>query len=360
MTITEVLRRKVCFILVMAAVWCAATPQQVVYVRHMPLSELIPTRWDDKERAALITAAKDGKLTAEQSKQAWQLARNKHELVIVRPDLWKGILTQIANNSDGEGYFPQKDMPEFPYKPYQLVQVPNGTVLMVDLLDSSEAFNRVPAELSRPWSRWSLWLLILAVLVYIAIPWPPKASGNVYAYRRLNSVILPDWLGYFLVAAFTALPLFVVSADSNFSGVMRDTSWIKICAWGLLAAIPGLSILFISWWYSCTYIELHDDKLAMHAPMKSFQISYDQIRSIEYFEMTSPRWLKRATLLLMYGSLFTMTAIYIMLSQPHAAARITMADGSSKTLLIEYLPRYQQMLKQVQQKSSCELKGFEL
>ncbi|MHB1460557.1 MAG: hypothetical protein ACYC1M_04660 [Armatimonadota bacterium] len=360
MPIKEALRRILTLFCVVAAVWYAVTPQPIVYVRHMPLSELIPNQYGDKERIALITAAKDGKLTPEQSDLAWRLVRAKHDLETVRPDQWRLIVDQVTSSDDGSLYLPLRNMPDHPYKPYQMVTIPNGTVLMVDVLDSSEAFNRAPASMVYPMRVISLFWLLGALLLYIMMPWPPKPSGNVYGYKRLNSIILPDWLGFGLAAFFTALPMMVISCDSNFTGTMQEVPWSRITAWSMLGILPGLSIIVVAWFYSCTYIRLNEKQVEFASPAGVQKLDYEQITSIEPHEFTSPEWLKRASLILMYGSIFTMSAIYIMLSQKHAGAKITLKNGRTKSFLLEYLPRYDEMLKQLQSKSQCELKGFEL
>ncbi len=360
MPIKEAIRRIVTLCLLIAAVWFTVTPQPVVYVRHMPLSELIPSQFGDKERVALITAAKDGKLTPEQSDQAWRLVRAKHELVLVRPDQWRDVFNKATSSEDGSFYIPVSNMPEHTYKSYQLVTIPNGTVMMVDLLDSSEACNRAPSGMVYPTRVISLFCLAGGLLLYILIPWPPKPSGNVYGYKRLNSIILPDWLGFGLAAFFTALPMMVISCDSNFSGTMREVPWSRITAWSMLGILPGLSVIIVAWFYSCTYIRLHEKQVEFASPGGVQTIGYDQIVSIEPHEYTSPAWLKRASLILMYGSIFTMSAIYIMLCQKHPGAKITLKNGHTKAFLLAYLPRYDELLKQLQSRSNCELKGFEL
>ncbi len=360
MAIKEALRRILTLFCVVAAVWCAVTPQPIVYVRHMPLSELIPSQYGDKERIALITAAKDGKLTPEQSDQAWRLVRAKHDLEMVRPDQWREVVNQVTSSEGGSIYIPRKNMPEYPYRSFQLVSIPNGTVMMVDLLDSSEAFNRAPASMVYPTRVISLFWLLGAILLYIMLPWPPKPTDNVYGYKRMNSIILPDWLGFGLAAFFTALPMMVISCDSNFTGTMQEVPWSRITAWSMLGILPGLSIIVVAWVYSCTYIKLTEKQVEFASPTGMQKLDYEQITSIEPHEFTSPVWLKRASLVLMYGSIFTMSAIYIMLCQKHPGATITLKNGLTKTFILEYLPRYDEMLKQLQSKSQCELKGFKL
>lgn len=360
MPVREAIRRFLVLFCIITAVWCAITPQQVVYVRHMPLSELIPSQFGDESRAKLITAAKDGKLTPDGLQQAWRLVRAKHDVVTVHPVVWRDVVKQVTGSADGSIYLALRDMPKYPYKPYQLVTIPNGTVMMVDLLDSAEAFNRASPDLANPLRKLTPFWLLGALIIYILIPWPPKPSGSVFGYKRLNSVILPDCLGFFMSAFFTALPMMVISGDSSFTSVMRDVAWSRITAWSMLGILPGLSITIVAWFYSSTFIRLTEKQVEFGSPTGMQKLDYEQIASIEPYEFTSPGWLKKAALILMFGSFLTMAYIYILLCQRHAGAKVTLKDGHTKTFLIEYLPRYDELLKQLQVKSNCQITGFEL
>lgn len=360
MPIREALRRILTLFCVIAAVWCAVTPQQIAYIRHMALDELIPSSYGDKERVDLITAAKDGKLTKEQSEQAWRLVRAKHEITTVRPDEWRNIVDQVKNSDDGSIYTALRDMPDLQYKSFQLVAIPNGTVMMVDMLESSEALHRAAPSLVNPMRKLTPFWLIGAVLVYILLPWPPKPSGNVFGYNRLKSMILPDWLGFGLSAFLIALPLLVISGDSHFSSIMHTIPWSRITAWCMLGILPGLSISIVAWFYSCTSFRLADKQVEIANPLGTQKYDYEQIASIEQYDFVSPGWLKKASLILMYVSLFTLSYIYIMLSRKHAGAKLTLKNGRTETLLIEYLPRYDEFLRQLQTRSNCQLTGFKL
>ncbi|MHB1463442.1 MAG: hypothetical protein ACYC1M_19315 [Armatimonadota bacterium] len=337
MAIREALRRIMALLCILAAVWCAFKPGLTVTVHPVPLAMLIPVRPGDAERIKLITAAKNGELSPGQSLQAWTLVWKRNRFVKGHPNEWQAIVNRINHRTDGRISIPLNDIPNPRYK---FVKISDNTAMMVDM--SYPLRELVP-----------FWLLG-ALLVYVLIPWPPNNSDIVFGRKRWGSIILPDWVGLIITGCYMVLVIPAVTGYSIYPGPMPGLQW------SLMYILSGTSFMVVAWYNSCTYVRLTNQQLELRSPRGMEDVAYGQIESIELCQITAPGWVQWIALVMAPFTLCTVMYASKQLLETRSGAIITMRYGDAKRYVLDNIVAYDELLTQLQAKSSCKLIGFDL
>jgi|GEM_PF-5652561 len=235
--------------------------------------------------------------------------RERQTLRSVGPE-WDNIVRVLTSPeaSEADQYFnpDQSPFPEFLHElaehrlAYGLIEraSPSGTiVLSVHLLEPRGVVRSAPVSVAYPWRRWSYWVLGATIVVYLAIPWPPRLGKDVVQYPRLAAGLFPDlFVALPLVILFFALPFLICqhigSGDlSLLFNVREGTLFLTMTLWGL-AAVSG-SIFWISSWYTAYACAVRPDGVWLKTVLGAQLFPFDQIVAVQPSRLGLPNWARR-------------------------------------------------------------------
>lgn len=176
-----------------------------------------------------------------------------------------------------------------------------------------------PLALVYPGRPWSLGLLVLAVLVYVLLPWRRRRDG-VLAVARWR-VVLGDLLGLMLTAVFFTMPLLITS-----NTVLAVTSYWFLTLIFWLLALFGAWALQVAAFYGGLELELAGDRLVRTTYMSRGEYPYSSMSFVQPAVRRPPRWLVIASWLTALSGRGAGNAL-IVSGMEYQGLRIVMQDG---------------------------------
>lgn len=156
-----------------------------------------------------------------------------------------------------------------------------------------DSMRYAPGPMAYPYRRLGFLCLLGAALAYWLLPWP-KVRRESLRYSRVRSAVGPDAAAAFMVGFFVALPILIVSSNTDDATVFSP-------GWNLLAGTMGLFALLFAlvWVFSTGYttfsLEFLEGRLRLNSWRGSEEFDSADIREATVGRV-DPQKLNRALL----------------------------------------------------------------
>lgn len=193
----------------------------------------------------------------------------------------------------------------------------------------------LPGEVRFPFRRW-LWIApLLALAVYIFLPRAPAVPG-AFRYIRSRSVLVPDFLAFFLALFFWGLPFLLSSAHGWGYPLGGENIFAPLMFW-----IPGslaLLLLFLTARYGALQIASEEGGLRWRTLTGWKFLPYGEMKTVT-LKREKP---KKLSALMRLASLFPggwrlVGPTIAMEGNTGRALTLAMRDGKKYSLWIDYL-----------------------
>lgn len=224
----------------------------------------------------------------------------------------------------------------------------NTRYLAVSFVRVSEETRRATPSVTSPYRHLSPWLLLAALAIYILLPWP-KHGPDTITYKRLNSIILPDWLGFVMAIFFFSLVLLVCSRDDNMAVYLEGSSWTAITLWACPFVLLGLSVVAVGGWYASFSLQLLPDRLRLTTWRGADELAFADITEMRPFEIGPPRWLRVLLILSIFISAGTAAVSLAAVMRTYSGLELSRRNGRPLRIITDYLPESDRLRKALAQ-----------
>ncbi|MBI3892343.1 MAG: hypothetical protein HY303_12540 [Candidatus Wallbacteria bacterium] len=209
------------------------------------------------------------------------------------------------------------------------------------LVRRASSSHDAPPWLDFPYRKHAGLLLLWGLLAYILVPWQ-GSGGYTLMYSRWRAALLPDLCGVLLGAGFFALPLLVVTYDSNMSACLEH-GYTGVTQVAVCASVFGLAISAVAAWYSHFAVTLEQGSILVRTLRGTRRIATDRIRETGLHEYRLPGWL-RAALWLAAIANPRMSGPLVMGTARHSGFRIVPEHGDPVVLWFDGVAGLERLL----------------
>jgi len=228
---------------------------------------------------------------------------------------------------------------------YVQVDMPQGPrYLAITYLSPVDALRSAAPALTSPFRQQSVWWLIAGLLWYALLPCPPRRDDTL-RYNRARCVVVPDLLGFLLAGFFYALPLLVLSRDSNMYGILEAAGWLTVSIVVLLFTLFGVALLITGLWYAGFSLQVLPDGIRLTTwGWRTRRIAFTEVTEARDYVAQAPRWLLVVAWLAFLARPLQGAQSLMLLSQKHHGIELLGTDGRSTKIIVEYFPGWQRLL----------------
>ena len=204
--------------------------------------------------------------------------------------------------------------------------------------------------------RQAVWWFVGALLSYALLPWHRRGLSEL-CYSRASQTVAPDFLGVAGAAAFLALSILVVTANSPSADQVRLFDFTA--GWGILTivlwvfAAGFVSMMAVSLWYATLSLVLMPDRIRRRTLGGVADFRFSQMTGIEPAMLDWPKWLRTAAwLATVFGpGVGTRMQVggLVLARRPAYGVAIHCRDGRTLRIWINSLPGFERIFRALRQ-----------
>ncbi len=177
-------------------------------------------------------------------------------------------------------------------KPFTYVAVATGARALyftANLQQPRDYLGYAPAGLARPFARAGGAALLLALALYVFLPWRRRPANAMY-YGRFRGAILPDFLATVLTAMFFSLPFLIVASNGS-TGSVFEPGWfaLTVIMWAFAAAC--VTIYGYAAHYATFCIEILPDALRVTSLRGERIVPFSEVERVGPITWRPARWM---------------------------------------------------------------------